>query len=87
MDSYEHCKSCGVELRKVKLVRVRPTKCFECRHHSQNYEFKRILEECAKNSQEEEGAFEDIRFDPEEGIMHRSKPSTDVGVKSSLGTL
>ena len=87
MDSYEHCKNCGIKLKEVRLVRVRPTKCNECRHHSRNYEFKKLMEECAKNSIPEEGFFEDIKFDPDESIMHRSKPSTQIGVKSSLGSL
>jgi hypothetical protein len=88
MKSYEHCVKCGVELRKVSLVRVKATRCGECRANSRSYEFKRIMEECAKNSQPEEGRFEDIAFDPDEGVMHKStKPRTEVGIKSSLGGL
>lgn len=87
MKNYEICTDCGCNLRRVRNLRVRPTKCHDCRNHSRNYEIKRIFEECAKNSQPEEGMFEDIKHDPEEGIMHRSKPSTQIGVKSSLGSL
>jgi|TARA_B100000941_G_scaffold286307_1_gene259619 hypothetical protein len=55
--------------------------------NSKNVEFKKLMEECAKNSIPEEGVFEDIAFDPDESIMHRSKPSSEIGVKSSLGSL
>ena len=88
MKSYEHCVKCGMELRKVNLVRVRPTRCGECRANSRNHEFKRIMEDCAKNSQPEEGMFEDIDHDPDEGVIHKSTvPRTEVGIKSSLGGL
>ena len=88
MKSFEHCVECGVELRKVALVRVKATKCGDCRKHSRNYELGKLFEECAKNSQPEEGRFEDIAFDPDEGVMHKStKPRTEVGIKSSLGGL
>ena len=88
MKSFEHCVKCGMELRKVSLVRVRPTRCGECRANSRNHEFKRIMEDCAKMSEPEEGMFEDIKFDPDEGVMHRHKKlTTEVGIKSSLGGL
>lgn len=88
MKSYEHCMKCGMELKKVTLVRVKPTRCGNCRNNSKNHEFRLIMEECAANSQPEEGMFEDIAFDPDEGVMHREKrPTIDVGIRSSLGDL
>ena len=44
-------------------------------YHSKNPEFKIIMEECAKNSIPEEGLFDDIKFDLDEGIIHTSKSS------------
>ena len=86
--SYENCCDCGCKLKRVRLLRIKPTKCNECRNHSRNYEIKKIFVECAKNSQPEEGMFEDIDYDPDEGVIHKSTvPRTEVGIKSSLGGL
>jgi|TARA_B100001059_G_C17835745_1_gene587994 hypothetical protein len=88
MQNYEVCIDCGCNLRKVRNLRVKPTKCHDCRNHSRNYELKRIFEETAKASKPEEGMFEDITHrDPDEGVIHKQKPSNQIGVRSSLGTL
>lgn len=93
MRSYEFCSDCGVELRKVKLRRVKKTKCHDCRNHSANYELARLHEQCAKDSRPdldehgEEVMFQDVAYDMDESVMHRSRPSNMIGVKSSLGSL
>jgi hypothetical protein len=93
MKDYESCTDCGVQLRKVKNLRVKPTKCHDCRNHSANYELAKLHLQCAKDSRPdldehgEEVMFQDVAYDVEESIMHRSSPSNTIGVKSSLGTL
>ena len=93
MKDFEFCSDCGVELRKAKNLRARKTKCYDCRNHSANYELARLHEQCAKDSTPdldehgEEVMFEDVKYDPEESIMMKTRPIDNTGVRSSLSSL
>lgn len=87
MKDFNFCKECGTQLKKVKIKRTKPLPCSNCRGNSQNFAFREILKEVQAVSVAEEGRFEDVAHDPEEGIMMRTKPSPYIGVKSSLGSL
>ena len=85
MDNFEVCKVCKRELSPTKNPRLKPIACVDRKITSRNYQLHKLHLECASNSQEEDAVFEDVEYDEESGVMHKSKPSTAIGVRSSLG--
>ena len=85
MENYELCKECKIELRATKNPRLRPTSCADCKITKYNYKLNQLHLECSELSQEEDGFFEDVAYDPEEGIMMKTKPTHNSGIQSSLG--
>ena len=89
-DTRQSCVECGAYVFKTKYEVAKLCETCRFEKRSQNTEIRNITRELQARPLrdiEEEGSFEDIAFDPDEGVMHRSRPSSAIGVKSSLGTL
>jgi hypothetical protein len=86
----QSCIECGVDVLVTKYEKAKLCEACGFEKRAMVTELKKIpmeLQARPLRDIEEEGSFEDIAFDPDEGVMHRSRPSSAIGVKSSLGTL
>ena len=86
----QSCLECGVDVLVSKYEKAKLCEACGFQKRSNETEIKNITKELQARPLrdiEEEGSFEDIAFDPDEGVLYRSRPSSEIGIKSSLGSL